>query len=82
MFEHEARQLLSFLQLTTDFGSELLLEEAGGGVWAVVQKTGAGTTVFVGEIDGVRMLHYELNGWENGDEPVWMNLLAGDEVDF
>lgn len=73
MFEYEARQLLTFLQLTTDFGHELQVEEAGGDIWAVVQKTGAGTTVFIGESGGVVMMHYQLNGWEDGDEPVWIS---------
>ena len=79
MLEHEARELLSYLNIITDFGDELQLEDSGGGCWSVVRKSGAGTMSYVAEPDGVFMAFYQLYDWEDGNEPSWTSLAESEE---
>lgn len=79
MFLNEARELLMYMRIITDFGDELKLEDGGGGCWSVIRESGAGTMVYVGETEGISMMFYELNGWTDGDDPVWTRLAEAEE---
>jgi len=79
MLYNEARELLAYLTIITDFGDELQLEDGGGGCWSVVRKSGAGTMVYVGETEGIFMAFYQMYDWEDGNEPSWTNLAETDE---